>query len=1215
MERKLFFLCAVAVLCACPARAGVFGTKTFSPQEIKEQWQLLNETDETVGWGTDSQDGIVISYTASSNIVKMKSKSQFYDVKNVTVEYALEESSDVFVIDDVMVGDVGFDNMNMEEGNPTPTEWYVPSGTRAFGNVCITTNLQKGKTRNVTIRSISITYDLEGGTRNLKWSVNEATAYIGEIFSAPVLTGNFLEGVVYSSSRPEVALVDETGQVTIVNPGETVITAAAPAQGVWKAEETSYRLMVTRSGSFVSETINIVTPGTLKDVLLDLDSRPEELVLKGKLNSADLAYISSGTGKISAVKEIDMSAVTFEYDNGKYSSIGTREGSGVGLGSTRYDYYLSEEYKIERKSTSTGLGGGNVVVSTFTNSLAGLFGSNSGLRKVILPAAMDSIGERIFFSSAVENVVLPEKIKSIPRHAFAQTTKLALINISPLIEEIGEYAFEGSSIKTLDLSKIKKIGVYSFHNSSLTGEIDLTSLDVIPAFSFCGTPITGVKFNAALKRIDSEAFASTSRLKSVKLPGNLDYIGDGAFHCENLEEMNIPASVSFIGNYALENPWKYKQPTEEGVWYFGKVAYEFDNRINGVEEISIKEGTDLVASGFSSEKLRITLKKLSFPSTLKNIGTYVYGGVDNSSKYGPFSNMEQLETVNFPEGLEVIGEGCFRNCAKLNVPEFPSTLRVIGEEAFMGCVKIAELSLPEGLEYLGPQSFQGCTDLYQVKLYSENLTSKSSPFGNNSSIETVTIGEKVGTIPTYMFAWCSGLSRIKFENPDSSGPELEFGDMAFSGCENLTFTSLPVRTVKIGDEAFNGVNFNGKLNTGNIRSIGTRAFLNSKGITELTMNENLQECGQGAFSDVSTLTTVYYYAPNLKYLKDSYYSSPFARGSNFRDACLTKVVIGANVEYIPANLFNYQPTITEIIFEPRDNDTRGGVPSLLVDEYAFRQCSMVREVIMPECRTAIGALAFYDCSGMTSLRLGNGTENIDESAFERCGKLASVDVPPTVISIGAKAFYSSGISPNVYFHTQEPPVLGNLAVNRQSVITVPQTAETAYRQTVLSDNPFRTYTITSFALDKDIVSLNAGENIKLEATYAPSDFSGLDIKWVSSNPEVAQVDMSGNVTSLSVGEALITASPAYVPGFSANCTIKVNEGSGIEEPKNDGSYIEVIVSDGRIEILNACNESLVCLYAIDGRLLYYGSDKVIDSLEKGVYIVSCEGHSRKVQVR
>ena len=55
--------------------------------------------------------------------------------------------------------------------------------------------------------------------------------------------------------------------------------------------------------------------------------------------------------------------------------------------------------------------------------------------------------------------------------------------------------------------------------------------------------------------------------------------------------------------------------------------------------------------------------------------------------------------------------------------------------------------------------------------------------------------------------------------------------------------------------------------------------------------------------------------------------------------------------------------------------------------------------------TSIGSYAFYDCSSLTSITIGNGVTSIGESAFSGCRKLTSVTIPDGVTSIGSSAFY------------------------------------------------------------------------------------------------------------------------------------------------------------------------------------------------------------------
>ena len=55
--------------------------------------------------------------------------------------------------------------------------------------------------------------------------------------------------------------------------------------------------------------------------------------------------------------------------------------------------------------------------------------------------------------------------------------------------------------------------------------------------------------------------------------------------------------------------------------------------------------------------------------------------------------------------------------------------------------------------------------------------------------------------------------------------------------------------------------------------------------------------------------------------------------------------------------------------------------------------------------TSIGGNAFYGCSGLTSIIIGNGVKSIGQLAFYGCSGLTSIEIPNSVTSIGEKAFY------------------------------------------------------------------------------------------------------------------------------------------------------------------------------------------------------------------
>ncbi len=86
--------------------------------------------------------------------------------------------------------------------------------------------------------------------------------------------------------------------------------------------------------------------------------------------------------------------------------------------------------------------------------------------------------------------------------------------------------------------------------------------------------------------------------------------------------------------------------------------------------------------------------------------------------------------------------------------------------------------------------------------------------------------------------------------------------------------------------------------------------------------------------------------------------------------------------------------------------------------------------------------------------------------------------------------------------------------------------------------------VTGVALSTNYVSLQAGESFSLQASVLPANASEKDIGWTSSNPSVATVCPSGEVTGISPGTTLITATSSNGE-HSAYCTVDIFQPLGI----------------------------------------------------------------------
>ena len=76
-----------------------------------------------------------------------------------------------------------------------------------------------------------------------------------------------------------------------------------------------------------------------------------------------------------------------------------------------------------------------------------------------------------------------------------------------------------------------------------------------------------------------------------------------------------------------------------------------------------------------------------------------------------------------------------------------------------------------------------------------------------------------------------------------------------------------------------------------------------------------------------------------------------------------------------------------------------------IGTYAFRDCTGLTSITLPNSVTSIGELAFYGCTGLTSVTIPNSVTIIGDNAFWDCTGLTSVTIPNSVTSIERSAFY------------------------------------------------------------------------------------------------------------------------------------------------------------------------------------------------------------------
>ncbi len=201
----------------------------------------------------------------------------------------------------------------------------------------------------------------------------------------------------------------------------------------------------------------------------------------------------------------------------------------------------------------------------------GCFQGNVTVEKVTIPEGVLDIGEYAFeCCSALKEVRLPETLKAIGAGAFSGCDGLSDIRLTDSIESIGNGAFLFCrSVTEVNMPKnLRELGRFAFAHCSGLRSVSWNGDNIrsLPdrLFYSC-TKLTEFHMPYALTSIGQRTFGACEALTSVTVPGEIQTIGEYAFHnCDELKKVNYRvislSDTAYKGCYQLPEGEEQNQP-------------------------------------------------------------------------------------------------------------------------------------------------------------------------------------------------------------------------------------------------------------------------------------------------------------------------------------------------------------------------------------------------------------------------------------------------------------------------------------------------------------------------------------------------------------------------------------------------------------------------------------------------------------------------------
>ena len=393
----------------------------------------------------------------------------------------------------------------------------------------------------------------------------------------------------------------------------------------------------------------------------------------------------------------------------------------------------------------------------------------------------------------------------------------------------------------------------------------------------------------------------------------------------------------------------------------------------------------------------MSIEKLKFLKPILSPDAQLYAVEDDLN--AALAEIDEFWRSLYPEKTVIISKGTTLIQDQLQNAEWPAneiqavlipnsvttiSYKMLGPtnltHAFASCSSLTSITIPNSVKSIAGGTFEDCSSLESITLpfigtKAAEAGDFGSIFGGNSyeyfvpeSLKSVTITGNVTSICSSAFKSCRNLTSIVIPESVTS-----IGNRAFGDCTSLTSISLPFVGAELDGtsnthfgyifgvasptgqgtyipQTLTSVKITGK----NVTRIAANAFKDCSQLTSITIPASVTSIGDGAFSsgkinslyitDIAKWCQIEFEANSAHplYIADPRINNTTVKNLYLNDALVKNLVIPVGVKKIKA--------------------------------HAFRNCTSITDIDIPNTVTSIGDYAFYYCKNLTRINYHGSEE-------------------------------------------------------------------------------------------------------------------------------------------------------------------------------------------------------------------------------------------------